>query len=169
MADAAKRPTIGRLVTGPLWRTASIYLRNVRSAELEDLDLKNRQEIAAPDFLQRWAWERGESVPLTAIPPEGGRTETRNFGPDEEEACTAWIEERLNLNIYFAVNPIRAPLAKKASKADLVADVDVAGIGEVAQLLDLALELGDRLLEIQELTHPGDVPLAEQVRPRFFS
>jgi hypothetical protein len=36
---------------------------------------------------------------------------------------------------------------------DLVGDRHVAGLGEMPQLLDLAFQLGDRLLEIQEV--PG--------------
>ena len=37
---------------------------------------------------------------------------------------------------------------------DLVGDVELAAVGEQAQLLDLALELEDRLFEVEERGHP---------------
>lgn len=55
---------------------------------------------------------------LTAIPAEGGRTTTATFtDPDE---ARAWLAERSGvLNLYFAVNPLRATADKKAKKEDV--------------------------------------------------
>ena len=46
-----------------------------------------------------------------------------------------------------------------ASSPDLVGDVDVAAGGEMAQLVDLRLELGERLLEFEEVPHQRAPPL----------
>ena len=42
--------------------------------------------------------------------------------------------------------------------ADLLLDVDAAGLLAAAELVDLQLEFGERALEIQEVTHRGGLP-----------
>lgn len=65
----------------------------------------------------KWLRPSGPWV-LTAIPPDGGRTETQTFC-DEGEA-RGWIDARNGrLNLYYMLNPARGPLTKKASKADV--------------------------------------------------
>lgn len=67
-------------------------------------------------FLQ-WLRPEGPWV-LTAIPPEGGRTDTATF-TDVAEA-EKWLSSRSGkLNLYFSVNPLRAATDKKAKKEDV--------------------------------------------------
>lgn len=67
-------------------------------------------------FLE-WLTPGGPWV-LTAIPPEGGRTTTETF--TDPARARAWLEERTGvLNLYFAVNPLKAATNKKAKKEDV--------------------------------------------------
>lgn len=55
---------------------------------------------------------------LTAIPAEGGRTTTVTLSDPGD--TRAWLAERSGkLNLYFAVNPLRANTDKKAKKEDV--------------------------------------------------
>jgi len=56
---------------------------------------------------------------------------------------------RRELGIGLAQQPVDLGLEPR----HLVGDVDVAAVGEVAQLLDLAFEFGKRLFEVEEMTH----------------
>lgn len=57
---------------------------------------------------------------LTAIAPDGGKTYTDTFGPENEEACRTWIDSHQGIkNIYFMVNPPLGKLQSKASKTDV--------------------------------------------------
>jgi hypothetical protein len=62
-------------------------------------------------------------------------------------------DQRLLPGAELGVGLAQQRLGLVAELADLVGDVDPAGVGGPAQLLDLALELGDRLLEFQEVAH----------------
>jgi hypothetical protein len=42
-------------------------------------------------------------------------------------------------------------LGARLEPRDLIPELQVAALGQMAQLLDLALELADRLLEVQQL------------------
>src|SRR5262249_20344604 len=57
---------------------------------------------------------------------------------------------RAELAVGLPQQPVRLLL----QLADFVGDVDVAAVGEVAQLRDLAFEFGDRLFEIEIGRHP---------------
>lgn len=65
----------------------------------------------------KWLRPGGPWV-LTAIPVEGGRTETETF--TEEAKAAAWLT-RLSgkQNLYFSVNPLRQATDKKAKKEDV--------------------------------------------------
>ena len=57
---------------------------------------------------------------LTAIPPEGGQTETKTFGPKSEKSAEAWILKRnQTLNIYFSVNLPNRAVTKKMDREDI--------------------------------------------------
>lgn len=60
---------------------------------------------------------------LTAIPPEGGRTDTATFTMANAERLTNWLlqHERDGNNLYFMVNPARGVLSSKAKKEDVEA------------------------------------------------
>jgi P4 family phage/plasmid primase-like protien len=67
-------------------------------------------------FLQ-WLRPEGPWV-LTAIPPEGGRTETKTF--TDPGQARGWLEALSGRqNLYFMVNPARRDLTSKASKDDV--------------------------------------------------
>lgn len=73
---------------------------------------------SALEFL-RWARPEGPWV-LTAIPPEGGVTQTVTFDPGSADRLKAWVAERDGtLNLYWMVNPPRAVLTSKAKKEDV--------------------------------------------------
>lgn len=66
------------------------------------------------EFLVQW----GGPWVLTAIPPDGGKTETATFASVAQ--AREWIEERAGkLNIYFTVNPAMRSLSSKAKKTDI--------------------------------------------------
>jgi hypothetical protein len=73
---------------------------------------------AALNFLS-WVRPAGPWV-LTAIPPEGGVTQTRTFGPETSVDMLDWVAG-LNgkLNVYWMVNPSRGVLTSKAKKEDV--------------------------------------------------
>ena len=56
---------------------------------------------------------------------------------------------RRQLGIGLAQQPVDLGL----EPCHLVGDVDVVAVGEVPQLVDFAFELGQRLLEIEEVAH----------------
>jgi hypothetical protein len=60
---------------------------------------------------------------LTAIPNEGGRTDTATFNMANVERLIKWLEshEERGNNVYFMVNPARGPLSSKAKKEDVEA------------------------------------------------
>lgn len=65
---------------------------------------------------------------LTAIFPErdSGPTQTATFGPETEAEALTWLEARSGrMNLYWMVNPAMRPLAKKASKEDVLEAVAV--------------------------------------------
>lgn len=112
-------------------------------------------------FLRRWA--PGGPWVLTAIEiePRPGekqpRTHTRTFTASEEVALRAWLTERgATDNIYFAVNPLLRPVAKKAEREDVAAlawlhtDIDPRADEDIATEQQRAL----RLLQ----SPPGAVP-----------
>src|SRR3546814_1274874 len=53
----------------------------------------------------------------------------------------------------LAVGLPQQPLDLALQFLDLVGDVDLAIVGEVPQLCDLAFQLGDRLFEVEEIVH----------------
>ncbi|WP_306003582.1 DUF5906 domain-containing protein [Brevundimonas sp. C43] len=74
-------------------------------------------DIAESTRFLQWLRPGGPWV-LTAIPPEGGRTDTATF-TDVAEA-EKWLSSRSGkLNLYFSVNPLRAATDKKAKKEDV--------------------------------------------------
>lgn len=71
------------------------------------------------EFLRHWS---NDQWVLVAIPPDGGATQTRSFGPESEAEARAWIEEwQGQRNLYFTVNPIREALSKKPKREDVAA------------------------------------------------
>ena len=87
-----------------------------RSVEGELLEAKLEEAI---DHLK---WFRPEGPwTLTAIFPDGGPTKTETFGPDTEDDCLRYLEERTaeGMNLYFMVNPARTKLYSKAKKEDV--------------------------------------------------
>jgi hypothetical protein len=76
---------------------------------------------AAIEFLKRWA-PNGRWA-LSAIDPEKpGVIETRTFDIEAENYCAAWIERyQGKRNLYFAPNPLRRAVTKKAKKEDVAA------------------------------------------------
>ncbi len=66
-------------------------------------------------------WLRPEGPwSLTAIPPDGGATNTDTFGPDTELNMWEWLRDRSGrMNLYFMVNPSRTVLKSKAKKEDV--------------------------------------------------
>lgn len=75
---------------------------------------------ASLDFL---SWLRPEGPwPLTAIPPDGGRTATATFDPGSEQACREWLAKRNGIeNLYFMVNAPTQHLTSKAKKEQVLA------------------------------------------------
>ena len=89
-------------------------MTNVESTALQD----GPGVSIATDFLARWA--DGGPVQLTAIDPETKNVVTKYFAT--EAGRKAWIDERNGKgNLYFTVNPLRAPLDKKPKKTDIAA------------------------------------------------
>lgn len=110
---------------------------------------------ASIDFLRRFA-PAGPWV-LTAIQVDRKGIETRTFGPDDEAAARAWLEDQGSTrNVYFMVNPPLRPLSKKAEREDvrelawLHVDLDPRA-GE-----DIDAERRRILAKLQD--PPGDVP-----------
>lgn len=65
-----------------------------------------------------WAHPQGPWV-LTAIPVEGGGTNTETFF--DIKAALGWVDQRSGReNIYWTVNRVRGALSKKPSKEDIV-------------------------------------------------
>lgn len=75
----------------------------------------------AIDFLRHWRAEGPWA--LVAIPPNQSGLQSGMFGPETEQQCRAWLEQRINSdNIYFTVNPLVRPMEganSKAKKADV--------------------------------------------------
>lgn len=77
-----------------------------------------RDTASSIKFLKAFAPE-GMWV-LTAIVPDGGKTYTETFGPENEAACADWIDSHQGLkNVYFMVNPATRFLQSKAKKSDV--------------------------------------------------
>lgn len=73
---------------------------------------------ASIDFL-RWLRPGGPWV-LTAIPPEGGLTETATFSEESLTKLSAFLLRHVgSRNVYFMVNPARSALTSKAKKEDV--------------------------------------------------
>jgi hypothetical protein len=62
----------------------------------------------------------------------------------------------------LGVGLAQLPVQLALQPADFIGDVDVAHVGEMPELLDFTLELGDGLLEIQEVVH--GVNLSQQLQ-----
>lgn len=83
---------------------------------MSEHDLKP-DTASAIAFLSRWFPD--SPWVLTSIIPDG-KTDTRTFQPNQNEAAARWIEERQGVqNLYFHVNPVRRDLNVKASKEDI--------------------------------------------------
>lgn len=75
---------------------------------------------ASLEFLHRWAPE-GPWV-LTAIDPLKRGTTTATFHKGDEKKLRRWLTNHgAKKNIYFTVNPVKAEVSKKASRADIAA------------------------------------------------
>jgi len=72
-----------------------------------------------PQALRFLDWARpGGPWVLTAIPPEGGRTETQTF--TSLDAAGKWMDgHQGKRNLYWMVNPTRGAVDKKAKKEDV--------------------------------------------------
>lgn len=107
------------------------------------------------DFLERF--HPGGPWILTAIEPDRKGIKTATFTADQLEEVREFIEDsNQTRNIYFSVNPTKAPIAKKASRADIAAlthlhvDIDPRAGHELRDERERALRL---------LTDPpGDIP-----------
>src|SRR5690606_15893615 len=76
-----------------------------------------QSDIAQSKRFLDWLRPGGPWV-LTAIPPQGGRTETQTF--TNLEAAGKWLETLSGKqNLYFMVNPTRGAVDKKAKKEDV--------------------------------------------------
>jgi len=111
---------------------------------------------SAIDFLK--AFHPGDLWALTAIGPESGKTQTATFGPNSAGDAQVWIEARNGTsNLYFAVNPLREAMTKKAKATDVAAlvylhvDIDPR-VGE-----DLEAERA-RILALLTTNLPAGVP-----------
>ncbi|MGU3656790.1 AAA family ATPase [Methylobacterium fujisawaense] len=115
---------------------------------------RNVRTAAAVAFLQRLDLTGRHH--LTALDPETGEIESRNFAPGSWVDIAAWIEARAHLNLYYSVNePFPDAPHSKLRKEHIariraiVADLDLEGgtAGEVreqrAGLLALAKELSE--------------------------
>ena len=110
----------------------------------------------AIEFLK--AFHPEELWVLTAIGPDTGKTQSASFGRTSAGDAQAWIEAHNGTsNLYFAVNPVREAMTKKAKATDVAAlaylhvDVDPR-VGE---------KLADEQARIAELFTtklPGGVP-----------
>jgi hypothetical protein len=69
----------------------------------------------------------------------------RPLGMTREQDLLPWRE----LGISLPQQPINLVL----KSLDLVGDIEIAAIGEMAKLFDLAFELGERLLEFEKVSH----------------
>lgn len=60
---------------------------------------------------------------LTALMQDEGREDTATFSPGEDGEVASWVESRnrSGWNIYYHVNPVREPVSKKATKAEIAA------------------------------------------------
>lgn len=64
----------------------------------------------------------GDRIVLTAIPPEGGRTETKTF--DSAEAAARWAAGKnsaAGMNLYWTVNTVARAVCSKPKKEDMEA------------------------------------------------
>lgn len=64
----------------------------------------------------------GDRIALTAIPPEGGRTETKTF--DSAEAAVRWAAGKnsaAGMNLYWTVNTVARAVCSKPKKEDMEA------------------------------------------------
>src|SRR6266446_6202710 len=55
----------------------------------------------------------------------------------------------------MARSSAKLPVGVRLELRDFIGDIEIAAVGEVPQRLDLALQLGDRLFEIEEMAHCG--------------
>ncbi|WP_169829176.1 DUF5906 domain-containing protein [Tsuneonella mangrovi] len=89
----------------------------------EGLSVENEfLEAKLGEAIDHLKWLRPDGPwTLTAIFPDGGPTKTETFGPETEEQCLRWLEDRTSegMNLYFMVNPARSKLRSKAKKEDV--------------------------------------------------
>lgn len=73
---------------------------------------------SAVNFLQRWTPDR--LVLLCAIEPDSPRITARTFEPQDAQGMRRWLERYgATRNLYFGVNPVRGPIAKKPERTDI--------------------------------------------------
>src|SRR5260221_339824 len=58
----------------------------------------------------------------------------------------------------FGIGWAQLAVGLRLEPRDLVGDVEIAAAGEMPQGLDLALQLGDRFFEVEEMAHCGAFP-----------
>jgi hypothetical protein len=105
---ASRRANVAR---GLLTDTAIVELQRAKKA------LAEMETSTAIDFLKQL--RPNGPWTLTAIKPDGAAL-TRTF-EDEDEAAQFIAKYNGERNLYYSVNPTRAGLTKKASKADITA------------------------------------------------
>lgn len=75
---------------------------------------------AALDFLNNLA--PGGRAQLTAIEPDSNKIITRSFEAADQQGRRRFVDEhQAKMGLYYALNPLRRPLNKKATKADVEA------------------------------------------------
>jgi hypothetical protein len=119
---------------------------------------EHKLDVIAADSFLRLVYPAGPWL-LTACEPDRKGIETRTFAPDQRRQMHGWLREQhaKGWNLYWSVNPPRAPLDKKASKEDIAAvhflhvDIDPRA-GE-----DHAAER-DRIVKLLTTARPPDVP-----------
>lgn len=102
--------------------------------------------VESLNFLRRWSAD-GWWV-LTAINPDDRKVTTATFSNEKPDLLLAWLKKYgTDRNIYFAVNPTREPMRKKALRADVArvawihVDVDPRAGEDLAKERDRALRL----------------------------
>lgn len=114
------------------------------------------------DFLQ--CFFHDAQWPLVAIHPDGRPTTAATFTqkPRREGAAKEWVERhnRGGYNVYFAINPLKAALVKKAAKSDVAsASWMFVDIDPPKPMTGEALDAwrADRMMELKGAL-PGNLP-----------
>lgn len=119
---------------------------------------RNVRTAAAVAFLQRLDLTGRHH--LTALHPETGEIESRNFAPGSWADIAAWIEARAHLNLYYSVNePFPDAPHSKLRKEHIariraiVADLDLEG-GTAVEVREQRAGLMALAKELSEGEHP---------------